>query len=63
MKVTLEFNTIEDAKIAMSGNIYLQALQELDGFLRNKIKHEDKDELIEVRKYLHELLDGISLYD
>jgi hypothetical protein len=40
MKITLEFDTIEEAQLAINGSKYAAALFEYDQYLRNKLKYE-----------------------
>jgi len=64
MKATLEFNLPDeqaDHYTAINGSTFRYCLQELDGELRNYIKHghvfEDPTEaLLAIRKHLHDLI-------
>ena len=64
MKATLEFNLPEEQTEhynAINGSTFRYCLQELDGELRNWLKHghvfEDAgDALVAVRKHLHDLI-------
>ena len=49
---------------AQNGSKYKHAMQELDNWLRGKIKHsaEDESKLQECRDRLHEILDGLPIY-
>jgi hypothetical protein len=40
MKITLEFDNIEEAQLAINGSKYAAAIFEYDQYLRGKIKHE-----------------------
>jgi hypothetical protein len=40
MKITLEFDTIEEAQLAINGSKYAAALFEYDQYLRSKLKYE-----------------------
>ena len=60
MKITIEFDDVEDAMVAMDGVRYKSALWDLDQYLRSRIKYEElTDEahsaLEEARSKLHEL--------
>jgi hypothetical protein len=60
MKITLEFDDMEEAKTAMDGCRYKSALWDLDQHLRSRIKYEElTDEahsaLESTRAKLHEL--------
>lgn len=63
MKVTLEFDDQYDAMLAMQSNDWKLLVSSLDYYLRNTIKHSDKDETVrqEVRDKLHELLSDYKL--
>lgn len=68
-KITLEFDSIEDAEelnVALNGGKYLAALQELDNYLRGRLKYEDLPEEIDTalqlaRDKLHEELNSYNL--
>ena len=40
MKITLEFDTIEEAQLAINGSKYAAAIFEYDQYLRGKLKYE-----------------------
>ena len=40
MKIVLEFDTIEEAQLAINGSKYAAALFEYDQYLRGKLKYE-----------------------
>jgi hypothetical protein len=40
MKITLEFDNIEEAQLAINGSKYAAALFEYDQYLRGKLKYE-----------------------
>jgi hypothetical protein len=40
MKIVLEFDTIEEAQLAINGSKYAAALFEYDQYLRSKLKYE-----------------------
>lgn len=63
MKVTIEFDDQYDAMLAMQSNDWKLLVSSLDYYLRNTIKHSDKDETVrqEVRDKLHELLSDYKL--
>ena len=64
MKATLEFNLPEDAsdfEIAATSMKWALVVKDLDSFLRNRIKYDDKEELQEVRDYLTSLLEDKNL--
>lgn len=63
MKVTIEFDDQYDAMLAMQANDWKLLVSSLDYYLRNTIKHSDKDETVrqEVRDKLHELLADYKL--
>lgn len=46
MKVTIEFDEIEDAKAALNSLKYISAIDETDNYLRSQIKHGDWDEKV-----------------
>ena len=47
MKITIEFDDIEDAKEAMNARKYLSAISDADNYLRSCIKHGDNTEAVE----------------
>lgn len=57
-----EYSTIENY---VNAEKYLGVLQELDNWLRGKIKYEDREELQEARTQLWELLkeEGIDIHE
>ena len=68
MKGTLIFKLPEEQsefKLAQKGGEYLAALQELDNYLRGRLKYEEdlpdivREALEEVRTRLHAYVDGI----
>lgn len=67
MKAILEFNLPEDREdfdLAQNGNRYSCVIEELDNFLRAKIKYEDLPEdkeaiYREIREKLHEIKSDI----
>ena len=64
MKATLEFNLPEDSsefEIAARSMNWALVVWDLDSFLRNRIKYDDKEELQEVRDYLTFLLNDKNL--
>jgi phage shock protein A len=70
MKITLAFNEEErsEALAAMQAMDYRLALDDLDNFLRSKIKYSDLTEevenaLQEVRDHLHNLKSNIGSLD
>lgn len=68
-KITLEFDSIEEAEelnMALNGGKYLAVLQEFDNYLRGRLKYEDLPEEIDAalqlaRTKLHEELGGYNL--
>jgi hypothetical protein len=40
MKIVLEFDTIEEAQLAINGSKYAAAIFEYDQYLRSKLKYE-----------------------
>jgi hypothetical protein len=40
MKITLEFDNIEEAQLAINGSKYAAAIFEYDQYLRSKLKYE-----------------------
>jgi len=44
MKITLEFDTIEEAQLAINGSKYAAAIFEYDQYLRSKLKYETLQE-------------------
>lgn len=44
MKITLEFDTIEEAQLAINGSKYAAAIFDFDQFLRGKLKYESLPE-------------------
>lgn len=40
MKIVLEFDTIEEAQLAINGSKYAAAIFEFDQYLRGKLKYE-----------------------
>jgi hypothetical protein len=70
MKVNVIFKLPEEQdeyQTAMDGGKYKAALQELDNFLRGKIKYTDEEtiKLEDIRAKLHELVNeaGASIWD
>jgi hypothetical protein len=68
MKITLEFDDKNDALIALRGIDYKLALDDIDGFLRSKIKYSDlpadiETALQEVRDQIHTLTSNIMSED
>ena len=64
MKATLEFNLPEDSndfEIAATSMKWALVVKDLDSFLRNRIKYDDKEELQEVRDFLTSLLEDKNL--
>jgi hypothetical protein len=63
MKITLEFDTIEEAQLAINGSKYAAAIFEYDQYLRSKLKYETlpedmyiayQDSREKIREYLSE---------
>jgi hypothetical protein len=48
MKITIEFDDIEDAKEAMNARKYLTAIEDAYNYLRSCIKHGDNTEEVVV---------------
>jgi hypothetical protein len=71
MKITLEFEGIEEAHKALKWREYLVCLQRMDGFLRSQEKWNDKltekefEYIDMVRSHLLNICseEGIQLYD
>ena len=45
MKITLEFEDLEDAQIYLDSNKYYLTIYNFKEYLRNKLKHEDLTEI------------------
>ena len=67
-KVILEFDAFEERQAiehAMRGAEYYAALQEIERFLRSKVKHSDMDDKLiayeEIRTELYSILEEIRL--
>jgi hypothetical protein len=58
MKITLQFDDMDDAKDAMNGGTYKMILWNIDQKLRNDIRRNDSmtEEQIEYAEYLREYL-------
>jgi len=63
MKIILEFDTIEEAQLAINGSKYAAAIFEYDQYLRGKLKYETlpedmyiayQDSREKIREYLSE---------
>jgi hypothetical protein len=63
MKIVLEFDTIEEAQLAINGSKYAAAIFEYDQYLRSKLKYETlpedmyiayQDSREKIREYLSE---------
>ena len=68
MKATLEFDLPEEAeefRVACDGATWKAVVWDFDQWLRNQIKHCDREDLQEVQDMLHEIKDdhGVKLYD
>lgn len=63
MKVTIEFDDQYDAILALQANDWRLLINSLDQYLRNKVKHSEKDEpeIQSVRDKLHELISDYKL--
>jgi hypothetical protein len=63
MKVKFEFEDLDEAMTAMKGSDWKSVVFNLDQYLRNTIKHSDKEETVrqEIRDRLHELLSNYNL--
>jgi hypothetical protein len=64
MKITIEYDNIVDAKLAMDAFSWKCIVEDLDQWLRAKIKHEDQHEFQPVRDMLNSLVsdEDLSLY-
>ena len=57
MKITIEYDDIEDAKLALNAIKYLSAIEEADNYLRSCLKHGDNTDAVEViLEHVRELL-------
>jgi hypothetical protein len=63
MKIVIEFDTIEEAQLAINGSKYAAAIFEYDQYLRGKLKYETlpedmyiayQDSREKIREYLSE---------
>ena len=57
MKITIEYDDIEDAKLALNAIKYLSAIEEADNYLRSCLKHGDNDDsMVTVMEHVRDLL-------
>ena len=65
MKITLEFDTIEEAQLAINGSKYAAALFEYDQYLRGKLKYEtlQEDMYIAYQDSRENLRENLSEYN
>ena len=65
MKITLEFDTIEEAQLAINGSKYAAAIFEYDQYLRNKLKSEtlQEDMYIAYQDSREKLRENLSEYN
>jgi len=65
MKITLEFDTIEEAQLAINGSKYAAALFEYDQYLRGKLKYEtlQEDMYIAYQDSREKLRENLSEYN
>lgn len=65
MKATLKFNLPEENDeyyMAVNGNKFQLVLWDLDQYLRNEIKYNDKEELQPIRNKIYELMEDYQLH-
>jgi len=65
MKITLEFDTIEEAQLAINGSKYAAAIFEYDQYLRGKLKYEtlQEDMYIAYQDSREKLRENLSEYN
>jgi len=65
MKITLEFDTIEEAQLAINGSKYAAAIFEYDQYLRNKLKYEtlQEDMYVAYQDSREKLRENLSEYN
>jgi len=65
MKIVLEFDTIEEAQLAINGSKYAAALFEYDQYLRGKLKYETlpEDMYIAYQDSREKLRENLSEYN
>ena len=65
MKITLEFDTIEEAQLAINGSKYAAAIFEYDQYLRGKLKYETlpEDMYISYQDSRERLRENLSEYN
>lgn len=69
MKLTLEIDTEDPLDLASARELlnwrkFLGALEDMDQYLRSRVKYEDNEAAIEIRKELHDILNtnGVALH-
>ena len=65
MKIVLEFDTIEEAQLAINGSKYAAAIFEYDQYLRSKLKYETlpEDMYIAYQDSREKLRENLSEYN
>jgi len=65
MKITLEFDTIEEAQLAINGSKYAAAIFEYDQYLRSKLKYEtlQEDMYVAYQDSREKLRENLSEYN
>jgi hypothetical protein len=65
MKIVLEFDTIEEAQLAINGSKYAAAIFEYDQYLRGKLKYETlpEDMYIAYQDSREKLRENLSEYN
>ena len=65
MKIVLEFDTIEEAQLAINGSKYAAAIFEYDQYLRGKLKYETlpEDMYISYQDSREKLREKLSEYN
>ena len=62
MEITIKTTKRWQAKLALEAEEWIFALNGFDGWLRDQIKHHDRNELEPVREMLHEYLCDRGLF-
>ena len=65
MKITLDFDTIEEAQLAINGSKYAAAIFEYDQYLRSKLKYEtlQEDMYVAYQDSREKLRENLSEYN
>lgn len=62
MKISIEFDSREDAEVAMKAYDYIGVISEVDNYARGILKHTDcSDEVADHLQKIREMISGIHL--